>query len=426
MTVAPVTFVHNEDPGRLAYVLDDDHKVATLITRMLHTAGFAAIAFNEPGQCLNQLKAAKNYSIPAVFILDLSLGKTDGIEVLNELKNLKYKGRVLLISGKDKSALLEIERMGSARGLLMLPSLQKPFQVDDLTKRLKIELDPVDASPKESTATRPKTGLEQAISNGRLIHRYQGRFDVNSQSVRGAELVLYERHPADGLIPLTTSSVPSSSPIFHPLSRLLLPSVLQDWSQYLSDIGTPIRLFIKLPLSVVTTSNFLSLLREKLAAYPRFPGLVIEVEDWHQFNDLGMIREVSAQLKLYNVGLAVSDIGAIYSAITESYKIPFEEFKLNASLISNCALNETKKALCANTINLAHDAGASVCAEGVANRDEFEALINMKCDTVQGSLFGKPQPIESFKSKFIAPPTQPAVNSDSELDMFAWPDSASA
>src|SRR5258707_428959 len=145
MPLAPVTLKRDGANSPVAYVLDDDRKVSVLISRMLRVAGFVAVPFTEPIECRKQLKAADAYTVPAVFVLDLSLGKSDGIEVLDCLKALKYKGRVLLVSGKDASALLEIERMGASRGLEMLPSLQKPFEVDDLIARLKIGCEPAKA-----------------------------------------------------------------------------------------------------------------------------------------------------------------------------------------------------------------------------------------------------------------------------------------
>jgi len=425
MTLAPVKFIAEmaqNSANSVAYVLDDDSEICALISRMLQAEGFVAVPFTNPDLCLRQLKTSDDYSVPKIIVLDLSLGKTDAIEVLNQLNILKYKGRVLLISGKDESALLEIERMGSSRGLMMLPSLKKPFRKDDLTKRLKIELDPVKPSPKQPVINSSMAALDRAVSGGGVVRCYQAIIDLKSGSVRGAEVMLHERHPSDGLIPLATSSVPSGAPIFHPLSRLLLRTALEDWLQHLSDLRTPIRLYIKLPLSVVTTTTFLSLVRETLSPHPQFPGLVIEVNDWRLFNDLKIIREVSAQLKLYGVGLAVDDIGAVYSAITESYKFPFAEFRLNSNFISNCSLNETKQAVCRDAINLVHNAGASVCAEGVANSDELETLIEMKCDTAQGYLFGVPQPIEIFKTKLLVPTPPQKANADSNTASFEWPE----
>jgi DNA-binding response OmpR family regulator len=127
MPLAPAKFIAEETPNSensVAYVLDDDSEICALISRMLQAEGFVAVPFTSPDICLRQLKISDDYSVPKIIVLDLALGKTDAIEVLNQLNILKYKGRVLLVSGKDETALLEIERMGSSRGLMMLPSLK--------------------------------------------------------------------------------------------------------------------------------------------------------------------------------------------------------------------------------------------------------------------------------------------------------------
>jgi EAL domain-containing protein (putative c-di-GMP-specific phosphodiesterase class I)/CheY-like chemotaxis protein len=401
MSLPPVKFVHEKVQGSVAYVLDDDSRVGALVSSMLQAAGFDAISFTEPGPCLKQLKTSDDYNTPSIFVLDLSLGKTDGIEVLNELKNLKYKGRVLLISGKDESALQEIEKMGVSRGLVMLPSLKKPFRKDDLTKRLNIEIETARPSAKEPAENSPITALERAMLNRTLVHRYQPIIDLKSKQVCGAKLVLHERHPTQNLVQLPTSSVPPNAPILHPVSRYLLRAVLEDWQQHLSILRPPVRFYINLPLAVVRTAVFLTLIRETLSPHPQFPGLVIEVNDWH-LNDLKTIQELSAQLKLYGVGLSVDDIAAVYSAITGSYKFPFVEFKLNSSFVSNCALNETKQTLCRDTVKLAQSVGALVCAEGVATADELQILTAMNCSTAMGQLIGGPQPVDVVKTKLSA------------------------
>jgi EAL domain-containing protein (putative c-di-GMP-specific phosphodiesterase class I)/FixJ family two-component response regulator len=427
MTIAPAIVESEASTGPVVYIFDDDSRICMLISRMLHAAGYVALSFTKPDQGLAQLRTADAYKMPKVIILDLSLDGTDGIEVLNELKAHKYSGRVLLVSGRDEATLLEVERMGMVRGFAMLPSLKKPFQLDDLIKRLKIEVPPVKSVFAAPTAKNQMSALERAVSGGELIFRYQPRMDLNSGIVRGAEVVVYEQNPSDGLVPLATSSLPSNSPILHPLSRALFRTVMDDWSRHLSDVDTPIGVYIKLPLSVVTTGQFGQFVRKSMSANSQFKNLIIEVNDWHQFNNVTVVRDVSAQLKLYGVGLSTGEIGALHSAITESYRFPFSEFKLSPNLILNCATNQTKQALCRSTINLAHEAGASVCAEGVASRDELETVVAMGCDTALGALFGSPQSMEVFKAKYLAPRvTQTESAIDSAADPFQWPEAVPA
>jgi len=74
--------------------------------------------------------------LPELIVLDLALGQSDAVEVVRYLEVMKYSGKVLLMSGHDPSMLSEIEEIGRSHGLDMLPSLHKPFRVNELKDRL--------------------------------------------------------------------------------------------------------------------------------------------------------------------------------------------------------------------------------------------------------------------------------------------------
>src|SRR5205807_2578388 len=117
---------------RVAYVLDDEPKVAAFVCNALAASGLAAQPFTSPVELFIETKRA----IPDLIVLDLALGQSDAVEVIRYLDVMKFKGSVLLISGRDVSVLAEIEQIGKHHGLAMLPSLQKPFRVGDLKERL--------------------------------------------------------------------------------------------------------------------------------------------------------------------------------------------------------------------------------------------------------------------------------------------------
>ena len=128
-----------------AFVLDDEPQVGALVGKVLETCGIAARQFTAPEPFLEELKSAP----PELIVLDLSLGQSDAVEVIGHLEALSYRGKVLLISGRDLEALEDTARIGTAHGLSMLPPLQKPFRPRDLQQRL---------------ASDPGQGLEQALA----------------------------------------------------------------------------------------------------------------------------------------------------------------------------------------------------------------------------------------------------------------------
>ncbi|HEY6259842.1 MAG TPA: response regulator [Xanthobacteraceae bacterium] len=117
---------------RLAFVLDDEARLGIALSKMLATIGISARAFVGPEAFLHELEQAK----PDLIFLDLALGQSDAIEVIRQLEARKFAGRVMLISGRDTRTLLEVERIGRAHGLHMLPSLPKPFRMADIKDNL--------------------------------------------------------------------------------------------------------------------------------------------------------------------------------------------------------------------------------------------------------------------------------------------------
>lgn len=115
--------LRNPEPPRTALVLDDEVQIGAFVCTALSALGLAVRHFTDPLQFLLEVQRAA----PDILMLDLALGRADAIDVIRKLEFLKFAGRVLLISGRDQATLHEFERIGRARGLQMMQSLQKPF-----------------------------------------------------------------------------------------------------------------------------------------------------------------------------------------------------------------------------------------------------------------------------------------------------------
>lgn len=402
----------------VAYVLDDDSAVGGLVERMLRAEGYAAVAFSDPTFCLQQLAAAEGYGKPALILLDLALGRSDGIEVIDRLKSMRYRGKVLLISGKDEQTVGEVQAMGSARGLLMLPSLGKPFRLEELRARLKLE--PDQARPQEEQTIPAAISLEGAIGANQLLVRYQPHLDLKAGVMTEAEVVLYTHHAVLGLLPLTKDLPPPGSSIYHPLSRMVVRQVLEDWSSHFSKLKMKPRLSIALPLPVVASQGFLRLIQELLPKHPRLSGLRIQLRDWRASEGTAAARAACTQLKLYGIDFSVEDIGAIYASVAQNQPIPFSELRLLPQFTANCASNADRRELCADAIRMAHRVGAVVCATGIADREHLQIFHDLSCDLAQGHVLGAPKTADEALAYFES--SSKVGRETAVADPFAWPE----
>jgi EAL domain-containing protein (putative c-di-GMP-specific phosphodiesterase class I)/ActR/RegA family two-component response regulator len=382
---------------RLAYVLDDEPRIGAVVCQILKASGFVARQFSEPVPFFVQLKMAP----PEVLVLDLALGQTDAVEVIRQLDTLKYKGKILLISGRDESVLAEIQQIGVSHGLAMLPSLQKPFRVSDLKDRLAAVAE-VAAAPGDkrgaANAPAPKklvVSLDEALRKNWLELWYQAKIDLKSLSVCGAEALVRARHPELGIV-LPIDLLPSAGdPLYQPLTRFVIRRAMADWL-VLADQGHVLRLAVNVPASVMHAPDFIGMVRQLLPPDRRFPGLILELTEDEVMREPEWIWELAAQLKLNKVAISIDDFGTAYSSLARLRDLPCVELKLDLSFVANCSSDPHKKALCQTVVDLAHSFGAVACAEGVETPDDLRVLMAMGCDLAQGYLFAKPMPRDDF------------------------------
>jgi EAL domain-containing protein (putative c-di-GMP-specific phosphodiesterase class I) len=379
--------------NRVAYVLDDEVQIGAFVCVMLRASGFEAQPFATPVALFIETKKA----IPELIVLDLALGQSDAIEVIRYLETMNFRGSVLLISGRDASVLAEIEQIGRDRGLAMLPSLQKPFRVNDFKARLaaigdqKGQPTANKAAPKAAANRNYVVDLEEADKKGWLELWYQPKIDLKTLSVCGAEALLRARHPELGIVSPVNLLPPAGDPAHHALSRFVIRRAMADWDRF-ADQNIFLKLSVNVPVSVISTSEFIPLVRQLLPVRSQFPGLIVEVTEDEVIRDAALIREISTQLKLYNAWISIDDFGAGHSSLARLIDMPCSEVKLDIQFVANCASDPLKRAICASVVDLAHRFGASVCAEGVQRPEDLRSLREMGCDTAQGFLFAKPMP----------------------------------
>jgi EAL domain-containing protein (putative c-di-GMP-specific phosphodiesterase class I) len=336
-----------------------------------------------------------------ILILDLALGQSDAVEVMQHLDRLSYRGKVLLISGRDEETLREIQHIGTSRGLSMLPPLGKPFRAGELRQRLHADVETREVAP--GTAVKNSTvfiDLAEALDKAWLELWYQPKIDLRSLTICGVEALVRARHPEYGIVAPAGFLPPANDPLYLPLSALVIRRAMEDWARF-AGRGHPVKFAINIPVSVISAPGFINLVRESLPKNPSFRGLLIEVTENEVVQDTELFREIANQLKLYDVWLSIDDFGSAYSTLSRLLEVPFAEVKLDRVFVSNCGQDALKGVVCQTVIDLAHRFGALVCAEGVEIPEDAQALGDRGCDIAQGYFFAKPMPADMLLNNVL-------------------------
>jgi two-component system, cell cycle response regulator len=114
-----------------AFVLGDELRIAVMIGKVLEAGGLAPRTFTTVQEFLTALKG----DAPELLVVDLSLGESNVVEIIHRLEACGYRGKLLLISGRDETTLLEIAQISANHGLSTLLPLKKPFRPTDVRQR---------------------------------------------------------------------------------------------------------------------------------------------------------------------------------------------------------------------------------------------------------------------------------------------------
>jgi EAL domain-containing protein (putative c-di-GMP-specific phosphodiesterase class I)/ActR/RegA family two-component response regulator len=370
--------------ARTAYILDDEPEFRDFITLIAAAAGFSTRSFGD----VTSLEMALTEGLPEVIVLDLSLGDSDGIDVIRSLAASRFGGAILLISGRDAETIDEVSKIGAHHGLTMLPFLQKPFQLEQFTERL-------DLLTSIKPAVTSEVALESALRNGQLELWYQPKIDLNTCLVCGAEALIRLRHPERGVL-LPSAFLPSSGePLHCSLADFEMRRSLADWSFFAAS-GLAVKLAINMPISIFETPEFVGRLRKYLPNHGDFSGLIVELTEDEVIRNPHLAREIAVQLKLYNIGVSIDDFGRGYSTLDRVRTLPFTELKIDRSEVDGCSNSAKQYRRCKSIVDLAHRFGMVVVAEGVESASDVQALRRMKCDMLQGRIFAAPMERREF------------------------------
>ena len=96
------------------------------------------------------------------------------------------------------------------------------------------------------------------------------------------------------------------------------------------------------------------------------------------------------------IKLAIDDYGTGYSSLAYLKRLPVDELKIDKSFVMDMENNENDAVIVRSTIDLAHNLGLKVTAEGVETREAWDTLSVLGCDQSQGYFMGRPMSVEKL------------------------------
>ena len=236
--------------------------------------------------------------------------------------------------------------------------------------------------------------LRQAVQRDELELHYQPNISIHTGRAAYAEALVRWNHPSHGMmmpdefIPLAEQSGSISA-----LTKWVLRKAIQECAQWTAR-GTPMIVAVNLsPLDLFDSElpNYITgLLTE--AALPA-SWLVLEITETAIMRDPAYALKILRDLKERGIRLSIDDFGTGYSSLAHLKRLPVDELKIDKSFVINLSSQSTDDAVIVrSTIELGHNMGLTVIAEGVETVESLDILTRLGCDMAQGYYMSPPLP----------------------------------
>jgi len=124
--------------------------------------------------------------------------------------------------------------------------------------------------------------------------------------------------------------------------------------------------------------------------------LTFEITENLFLSEYDLLEEVLAYICQLGINLSIDDYGTGYSSLSRLIKLPVSELKIDKSFVRHVDTNKDDEVVVKSTIDLAHNLGLSVVAEGVESEAAMKILKKYDCDIAQGFLISQPLPVSEF------------------------------
>jgi diguanylate cyclase (GGDEF)-like protein len=257
--------------------------------------------------------------------------------------------------------------------------------------------------------------LRRALEKKELVLHYQPRLALPGGELQGVEALVRWQHPEHGLLsPDRFLPLAEHTGLIRPLTRYIIDAALRQarsWRDEGRDVGVAVNLSARDLLDINLPDEVRDLLiKWRIDAH----RLELEVTESTLLTDPARAGLVLDRLSALGVTIAIDDFGTGYSSLNYLQRLPVDVLKIDRSFVQNLASSEHDAVIVRSTIDLGHNLGLRVVAEGVESQEVWDRLAALGCDTAQG--FHISRPIDAAAvSEWLATRPKPVTAESAEV-----------
>ncbi|MEN8801584.1 MAG: EAL domain-containing protein [Thiogranum sp.] len=241
--------------------------------------------------------------------------------------------------------------------------------------------------------------LHEELENTKHLQLYyQPQIDLSSHEMVAVEALLRWSHPQRGAIsPEQIIKMAEHTGLIAPLTQWVIDTTLSE-TRHLRQAGKRFGMAVNLSAWNLQDPELPAAVAGSLEKYAVPAGqLTLEITESAMMSDPVRARKVLMQLSGMGVNIAIDDFGTGFSSLGYLKMLPVNDLKIDKSFVISMGEDENDAIIVHSTIELAHNLGLNVIAEGVENQRTLSQLQQQKCDMAQGFHIAAPLPGDALQ-----------------------------
>ncbi len=366
-------------------IIDDDTQICELLKDIGESCGYTVSSILN-AEKFSDIWYAFN---PTLIFLDLNLSEKDGVELLRVLAERQCKCPIVILSGCDERIRSSAARLGKSYGLEIITHLPKPIELSVLKKIFE------DLKSHDKVATPNR--LAKAIKENELVLYYQPKILLKTGELIGVE-VLVRWQPSQGPLIYPDDFIPlaEKTNLIRELTYWVIENSFKQkkiWEQENLNFSVAINLSPYLLNDLLIPEQISEFIKKYEISQK---NICFEITETGMLNKPEIAMDILTRLGIKGFKLSIDDFGTGYSSLIELHKMPFRELKIDKSFVMNLLKDEDAWIITKSIVDLGHNLGLIVVAEGVESEQIIEKLKEINCDILQGYYISKPIPAIEF------------------------------
>lgn len=241
--------------------------------------------------------------------------------------------------------------------------------------------------------------LRSAPENGELLLHYQPKLDLRTGQVHQAEALLRWQHPQFGMVsPGEFIALAERTGSIQGLTRWVIGESIRQLGAW-NRCGLALEVSVNVSADDLLGTDLAERVPQLLASHG-VPAhqLTFEITESAIMREPEAALVVLERLRGCGISLSVDDFGTGYSSLAHLKRLPVQELKIDQSFVRDLDETSEDAVIVRSTIEMSHNLGLRVVAEGVEHERSLRLLERWRCDTAQGYLISRPLPAEPFEA----------------------------